>query len=211
MIIHMFRSGPCEHDASSTNNTITTTHNAITNTNKNTKTNANANAHAKYNRETNTDTNINVEGNKKTNGTWGNYNPEQAEVIQHIKNIQNKIHKNINKLRMSGDMFDSSKGFLGEGPISMTLTAKFFLCPTIMGKTWVKAVMNKTKATITINQMRILRSTSKFKNAKKKDGNPKPRESLEDRLLPYYNAGTRIEIRKEKKIPKQKTHVWSIE
>ena len=100
---------------------------------------------------------------------------------------------------MSGDMFDSSKGFPGEGPISMTLTDKFFQCPTIMGQTWVKAVMNKTRATIIINQMKILRNTSKYKNARKKDGTPRPRESPKHWLLPNYNTGTRIEIMKKNK------------
>ena len=89
----------------------------------------------------------------------------------------------------------STKGFPGEGPISMTLTDKFFQCPTIMGQTWVKAVMNKTRATIIINQMKILRSTSKYKNARKKDGTPRPKESPKYWLLPNYDTGTRIEIK----------------
>jgi hypothetical protein len=50
----------------------------------------------------------------------------------------------------------------------MKLTDKFFQCPTIMGKTWVKAVMNKKQANTTINQMKILRSTPKYKNKRKK-------------------------------------------
>ena len=70
---------------------------------------------------------------------------------------------------MYGATFDSTKGFPGEGPISMKLTDKFFQCPTIMGKTWVKAVMNKKQATIIINQMKILRSTSKYKNKRDRE------------------------------------------
>ena len=45
--------------------------------------------------------------------------------------------------------------------------------------------------------MKILRNTSKYKTARKKDGTPRPRESPKHWLLPNYNTGTRIENKKK--------------
>jgi hypothetical protein len=136
----------------------------------------------------NTETNMNAHTDTKANTTAKAIsdlsesilvdNLDLSESTLCIGNIQNKIPKTKNKLIMYGDTFDSTKGFPGEGPISMKLTDKFFQCPTIMGEMWVKAVMNKKQANITINQMKILRSTSTYKNKRKKDGTPRPTQSI---------------------------------
>merc|ERR1711966_91373 len=62
-----------------------------------------------------------------------------------------------------GKIFDSTKRYPGEGPIKMKLTDKFFLCPTIMGKRWTKATMNKKKAETIIKQIQITQTNTKNK------------------------------------------------
>jgi hypothetical protein len=81
------------------------------------------------------------------------YNETPKKAKPDSENTSTKMNTK-NKTISYGKRFDSTKGYPGEGPV-MKLNAKFFQCPTIMGKRMVKVLMNKKKATNTIKQLQI--------------------------------------------------------